>query len=432
MDESTGLDLQRIIDDSIRTSRGLAVNVPVQVVAEYPAHLPSVEIQREELTGVLTSIVTHILRGTFHSEITVRASLLSAEAIDAMSSIPAESRPHASDTGPWVHVSISDTDIKILQLANDMFLNATQIRAKTNEGLLSISECVALVEKSGGELWVEYQEDIGSRYHLLLRLHAATVKSHDLSKLYRAVETHIPEGDSERKTLLLLTDNHELQLTLAEDLVSGGYRVLSTGSGSEFLKLAEKEHVELLLLDIDLRDPPVFDLAMLLNANPQTTEIPLLFLTTMGDAEGKSHIGAVDFLSRPVGTGKLLSIVNDFLGKRLNPSDRVLVIEPDEALRSSLIMTIRSHDYRVTEASGAEEALVLAERFTPGLILVNAVIANDRDYWLLRQLRRLSVETEILVLADRYSEVEGQEAINRGASRYAETGKLPDLLDDAG
>ncbi len=430
MDESTGMELQRIIDDSIRTSRGLAVNIPVQVVAEYPAHLPSVEIRREELTGVLTSIVTHILRYTFHSEITVRASLLSTEAIKRMSAVPEESRPDDSDTGPWVHVSISDTEADILQLANDMFINATQIRADAHEGLLSIKECMTIINKSGGELWVEHQEGVGSRYHLLLRLHAATVLSPDLTKLYRAVETYIPDDDSERKTLLLLTDNLDLRQTLAQDLVSGGYRVLSTGSGSELLKLAENEHVELLLLDIDLRDPPVFDLAMLLNANPRTKDIPLLFLTTMGDSEGKTHIGAVDFLSRPVGTGKLLSIVNDFLQKRLNPSDRVLVIEPDETLRSSLILTIRSHDYRVTEAAGAEEALVLAERFSPGLILVNALTASDRDYWLLRQLRRLSVDTEILVLADRYSEVESQEAINRGASGYAETGKLPDLLDD--
>ena len=141
------------------------------------------------------------------------------------------------------------------------------------------------------------------------------------------------------------------------------------------------------------------------------------------------HIGAVDFLSRPVGTGKLLSIVNDFLEKRQKPYGRVLVIEPEEAIRSSLVMMIRSRGDRVTEAAGPEEALVLAERFSPGMILINANTACERDYWLLRQLRMLSPDIEILVLADRFSEVESQEVLDRGASGYGETGKLPDLLD---
>ena len=38
----------------------------------------------------------------------------------------------------------------------------------------------------------------------------------------------------------------------------------------------------------------------------------------------------------------------------------------------------------MTEAAAAEEALALAERVAPGLILVNATLAKERDFWLLR------------------------------------------------
>jgi DNA-binding response OmpR family regulator len=285
------------------------------------------------------------------------------------------------------------------------------------------------MEASDSAMWVEYQEGIGSRFYLLLTIHAAYPKNPDLSVLYRAVETYIPEEQAAGKTLILLSDNADLRAGLASDLVSGGYRVLSVTDGAELLRAARAEKVELLLLDIDLRDPPVFDLAMLLKADPATRRTPILFLTVMEDSERETRIGAVDFLSRPVGTGKLLSIVNDFLNTRLKPNARVLVVEPEENLRSSLIIIIRDHGYRVSEAAAPEEALVLAERFVPGLILVNAALARERDYWLLRQLRRLSSKTEILVLADQYSELESKEVMNRGASKYAETGKLPDLLD---
>jgi len=427
--EAAGMDLQTIIEDSIRSSRDMAVDIPVGVIAEYPAHLPAVGINREDLTGVLTSLITHILHYTKNSEVTVRASLVTQEKLRTIERIPKESYPEPGDVGPWVLVTIADTTESIFQVANYMFLDATVVQTGYSDHLLSVTACKKTLETSGGAMWVEYQEGIGSRFYLLLTIHAAYPKNPDLSVLYRAVETYIPEEQAAGKTLILLSENADLRAGLAKDLVSGGYRVLSVTDGAELLRAARAEKVELLLLDIDLRDPPVFDLAMLLKTDPATRRTPILFLTVMEDSERETRIGAVDFLSRPVGTGKLLSIVNDFLNTRLKPNARVLVVEPEENLRSSLIIIIRDHGYRVSEAAAPEEALVLAERFVPGLILVNAGLARERDYWLLRQLRRVSSKTEILVLADQYSEMESKEVMNRGASRYAETGKLPDLLD---
>jgi hypothetical protein len=61
--------------------------------------------------------------------------------------------------------------------------------------------------------------------------------------------------------------------------------------------------------------------------------------------------------------------------------------------------------------------------------LVNARLAEERDYWLLRQLRLISRELAIYVIAKAITAEEGQAAMNRGASGYGETAQLPDLLD---
>ena len=82
----------------------------------------------------------------------------------------------------------------------------------------------------------------------------------------------------------------------------------------------------------------------------------------------------------------------------------------------------------MTEAAGPEEALVLAERVQPGLVLVNARLAQERDYWLLRGVRQISADIPVFVLAEALSDAEGRAAIRRGASGYTETDKLPDLL----
>jgi DNA-binding NarL/FixJ family response regulator len=104
------------------------------------------------------------------------------------------------------------------------------------------------------------------------------------------------------------------------------------------------------------------------------------------------------------------------------------VVEPSDALRETMVLMIQAHGYRVTEAGGPEEALVLAERVKPGLVLVNAGLAQDRDYWLLRGLRQVSTDIPVFVLAEALSEAEGKAAVRRGASGYTQTGKLPDLL----
>jgi DNA-binding NarL/FixJ family response regulator len=55
-------------------------------------------------------------------------------------------------------------------------------------------------------------------------------------------------------------------------------------------------------------------------------------------------------------------------------------------------------------------------------------LAGERDYWLLRNLRRLLPQTEIIVLADALTDAEGRAAVRRGASSFSQTGKLSDVL----
>jgi PleD family two-component response regulator len=128
----------------------------------------------------------------------------------------------------------------------------------------------------------------------------------------------------------------------------------------------------------------------------------------------------------------LLATVRAVLHSGFQPASRVLIVEANEAARENMVMMIQAHGHRVTVATGPEEALALAERVEPDLVLVNVQLAQDRDYWLLRGLRQLSQESTIFVLADVVSDEEGRAAMSRGASGYGDTGKLSDILDLVG
>jgi CheY-like chemotaxis protein len=167
---------------------------------------------------------------------------------------------------------------------------------------------------------------------------------------------------------------------------------------------------------------------MVLKQDPRVARIPVLFMTSVGDPEAGMRMSAVDFVVRPTGTGALITAIEAALNAVRQPVARVLVVESNDKLRETMVLMIQSQGYRVTEASGPEEALVLAERVQPGLVLVNAGLAQERDYWLLRGLRQISPDIPVFVLAEALTDAEGRAAVRRGASGYTETDKLPDLL----
>ena len=243
------------------------------------------------------------------------------------------------------------------------------------------------------------------------------------------METRIPEGSQISNSLLVYVEDYAILELLTSELVEAGYGVTAAQGIGDILTLALTEGIDLIILDLQAREPGALDVAMLLKKDRRTQNIPVLFLTATSDPEGRVKMGTANFLVRPEGTGAMLATVRAVLNTELRPTARVLVVEPDDVIRENMIMMLQAHGYAVVEARSAEEALALAERVTIGLVLANASLAQERDYWLIRQLRQLSLEIDVFVLADALSDEDGKRAMSRGASGYSETGKLPDLLD---
>ena len=118
-----------------------------------------------------------------------------------------------------------------------------------------------------------------------------------------------PDRDT-RKTVLVVEDNIlNRELTNAV-LKTAGYHVLSAKDGAEALMLLGREHVDLMLLDIDL---PFIDGHKVLEAlHEQNIHVPAIFISGLpgDDPEVKAfEIGAADFIRKPVKNSVLLARV---------------------------------------------------------------------------------------------------------------------------
>jgi CheY-like chemotaxis protein len=407
-------DLPQAIEQAVAEASGLAGEHPVSVVAEYPAHLPAIRGDREQVIAMIVGMVAQVVTISRQGEVKVSAEIRAAD------------NEGASDN-PWavVKVALPASD-EASQQALDLAMAMEAEPGEQVGAFDSLASVRATAGELGGALWLEGAEGPTPELLLSLPLIAAQRGEGDLRSI---VESHLAQDPATTETLLLMVEDETKLEEMSGELSEAGYRVISTTDGGEVLSLAREEVPDLILLDMLSREPGALDVAMVLKQDHRTVSIPVLFLTSMGDPAGEK-LGAASFIVRPSGTAALISTIQAVLGAGISPAGRVLVIEHDDATREVLVMMIQGHGYRVTEAAGAEEGLALAEHIPPELVLVNAQMAQERDYWLLRGLRQLGHPFDIFVLADALTEAEGRAAVDRGASGFSETGQLPQLLDE--
>lgn len=411
------VDLPRVIEQAIDQISSTLGDRPVSVVAEYPAHLPAVDGDKDRLAGAIAGLIAAIVTHAQHGEVIVRAALTPE---------PPEGAQVGDETGPWAQVSIAPRGNG---LTADVLESLLEETGTENEGdsVMAPAVCVEALRAIGARLWVDRASPAMPELRLLLPLRAASPAA-DVTPLRRTLGEHLLRPGDPTPHLLILVDDGQLRQVLATELSAAGYQVVAARDGGEVLSLARDDEPALILLDILARDPTAFDVAMVLKQDPRVARIPVLFMTSVRDPQAGMRMGAVDFVVRPTGTAALITAIEAALHTVRQPVARVLVVESVDKLRETMVLMIQSQGYRVTEAAGPEEALVLAERVQPGLVLVNARLAQERDYWLLRGLRQISADIPVFVLAEALSDAEGRAAIRRGASGYTETDKLPDLL----
>ncbi len=430
--ENNAIHLPSAMVQAISLVADMVGDTNYSVVSEYPAHLPAIEGDEDRLVQVIASLVAHIVQTTPHDEVRVRAEFVSAgDQLNAFGLSDEKTRDLQS-RAPWIIVTVSNVSPEISLPIMEIPAEGKERVQDHAASVFQLSQCKRIVAAFGGHLWLFGDAEQGKRLHLALPLRATQVRDADVSPLRRIVEDRLPEGDESRNTILVLVEEPIIQDLLVNELETAGYQIIEASSAGDVLPLARERHPDLILLDLLARDPTAMDIAMVIKHDSMAQSIPLIFLTTTSDPNGSIHLGAANFLVRPVGTGALLATVRAVLHSGFKPATRVLIVEANEATRENMVMMIQAHGHRVTVATGPEEALALAERVEPGLVLVNVQLAQDRDYWLLRGLRQLSQDSTIFVLADVLSDEEGRAAMSRGASGYGDTGKLSDILDLVG
>lgn len=156
--------------------------------------------------------------------------------------------------------------------------------------------------------------------------------------------------------ILIVDDVVSNVLLLKILLTNEKFQVCTANCGNACIEQAKKEHPDLILLDVMMPDINGFDTAIILKKDPETKDIPIIFLTALNNPSDLVHgfqVGANDFLTKPFNKEELVMRVMHQIS--LVAAKRIIV-EQNEALRRTIsnrdkMYSVIAHDLRSPMAS---------------------------------------------------------------------------------
>ncbi len=151
--------------------------------------------------------------------------------------------------------------------------------------------------------------------------------------------------------ILIVDDVMSNVLLLKVLLTNEKFQIATASNGRQALDQVTKEKPDLVLLDVMMPDMSGFEVSQQLKANPETAEIPIIFLTALNstaDIVKGFQVGGNDFISKPFNKEELIIRVTHQIS--LIAAKRIIVAQTEE-LRKTIIgrdklYSVIAHDLR--------------------------------------------------------------------------------------
>ena len=206
---------------------------------------------------------------------------------------------------------------------------------------------------------------------------------------------------------ILVVDDQPINVQLLKrKLEREGMQVIAAYTGKEAITLVEDEKPDLILLDVMMPDMDGIEVCQILQANPDTKSIPVIFITARTSKEGKLeglNVGAVDYITKPIDLDETLARVQTQL--RFVAINRELIDlqrRLSEARRAATIGAVtQGIAHNLNNLLGVVIGyldLIQASSDKPDLVRRNARHAEDavsRIVNIVKQLSSLVVKTRL-------------------------------------
>lgn len=151
---------------------------------------------------------------------------------------------------------------------------------------------------------------------------------------------------------VLIVDDTPANVELLDHLLRvEGFETITAEDGRAAREIADREQPDIILLDVVMPGESGFETCAKLKSDPETVDIPIIFLSALDDVKSKVNgfkVGGVDFVSKPVHGEEVLARVRVHL--RIRESNKLLA---------------REHKTRLEEFRNAQQAILVRPEDLP-------------------------------------------------------------------
>ncbi|TNE43336.1 MAG: response regulator [Deltaproteobacteria bacterium] len=275
---------------------------------------------------------------------------------------------------------------------NNLFKKFTQADSSTSRryggtGLgLAITKRLALL--LGGDIEVESEEGRGTTF----TLHIPLMVQGDVAVLQPTQSTDytphsLPSPTSpDNRTVLVIDDDPTVLDMMTRFLTKEGFQVVSSSSGEEGLRIAEKILPFAITLDVMMQGMDGWTVLGKLKENPELAETPVIMVTIVDDFQKGYALGASEFLTKPFDREAILATLQKYQPKQ-KPWD-VVIVEDDTNSRDLLVTIMEKAGWNTREAENGLLALEALQEKTPDLILLDLMMPEMDGFEFLEEMRK--------------------------------------------
>ena len=195
--------------------------------------------------------------------------------------------------------------------------------------------------------------------------------------------------------ILIVEDVPDILRLLEETLKFKGYRAVTAYNGQEALEKIQQERPRLIITDIMMPKLDGFGLVHRLRINPETREIPVIFLTAtyvaLEDKAFALNIGATRFIEKPVNFEHFLKTIEELLAAEPQVSvPQMSETEFYEGYRQRLTKKLEQKNTQIARDERLLQTISEDEKSTFRASLQMAL--NERD-----ELQRLLSELQVRI-----------------------------------
>jgi signal transduction histidine kinase/CheY-like chemotaxis protein len=296
------------------------------------------------------------------------------------------------DGGEWIVFRVADTGIGMSpEQMGRLFQDFTQADSSTTRkyggtGLgLAISR--RFCRMMGGDITVESEPGRGSTFTIRIPAvvdEAAPGAGTGAANPPVGAQTTSRAPRRALPQVLVVDDDPTVRELMERHLTKEGFEVLTAAGGVDGLAQARRAHPAAITLDVMMPDIDGWTVLAAVKGDPMLADIPVVLVTIVDDRQRGYALGATDYLVKPVDRRRLVESLRALCDVAVG---RILLVEDDEATRTTIRQMLEREGWEVAEAENGRVALERLAGGLPDAIVLDLLMPEMDGFEFVAELR---------------------------------------------